>query len=255
MFLSGSRLSDREAKGKPPPGVRGSPAPRGLGGGCGQRSRREPRLGERPREEHRGTRYSSCGGCEAAGLAALTPRPLPARRSAGVTVRAGTGRDRRAGNPLRAEPGHGSSSCPPQGALGAEAAPARPFPAPPAPPSHRRPSHAAATAPSRRGSRGRGGAVTWRMTAAAVRRRPPPSQDGVAAAVGAGAVPGARREGDAGTAVAAVLLPVLQRAPLPGVRLARGNGGPAAPRRQLGWDGAGRCPICAHGLGGSPAAH
>lgn len=57
------------------------------------------------------------------------------------------------------------------------------------------------------------------------------SQDGVAAAVGAGAVPGARREGDAGPAVAALLLPLLQRAPLPRVRLARGNGRPATPRR------------------------
>lgn len=65
---------------------------------------------------------------------------------------------------------------------------------------------------------------------AAARRRPQlPRQDGVAAAVGAGAVPGARREGAAGAAAAALLLPLLQRAPLPRVRLARGNAGPAAP--------------------------
>lgn len=39
------------------------------------------------------------------------------------------------------------------------------------------------------------------------------------------------------------------------MRLARGNGGPATLRPQPGGDGAGRCLLFAHPLGGSPAAH
>lgn len=91
--------------------------------------------------------------------------------------------------------------------------------------------------PSDTGAAPRGDVIAARRVAAV------PSQDGVVAAVGAGAVLGARREGDAGSAVAALLLPLLQRAPLPGVRLARGNGRPAAPAY-----GTGRCPPRAYWL-------
>lgn len=84
---------------------------------------------------------------------------------------------------------------------------------------------------------------------------PARSQDGVAAAIGAGALPGARREGAAGAAAAAILLPLLQRAPLARVRLSRGNGGPGAPHPRTRRDRAGRCSLCARRLGRSPATH
>lgn len=101
-------------------------------------------------------------------------------------------------------------------------------------------------------SRGQTGVVTSGGGGAA---EPALSQDGVAAAIGAGAVPGAWREGAAGAAASAVLLPLLQRAPLARVRLARGNGGPAAPHPRTGRDWAGWCSLCAERLGRSPATH
>lgn len=87
-------------------------------------------------------------------------------------------------------------------------------------------------------SRGQAGVVTSGGAAGPARL-----QDGVAAAIGAGAVPGARREGAAGAATAAVLLPLLQRAPLARVRLARGNGGPAELQPHTGRDRAGQCSL------------